>query len=129
MYQYSAWITLRDSTYEGDNEKLHAGIAQVSIALRALSSVVPDNPINAVNGEVLLQCSGGHNRPGQLHHQLLALLHTIAEVLPGSHGLVYWCDDEDMRVANNYQVIVLARGKIHNEADPFLSPMNPKIED
>jgi hypothetical protein len=57
------------------------------------------------------------------------MLEWIGTELSGTYGLVYWSDDEDPAVADNFQVISMARGKLRHHADPFLSPINPVIED
>lgn len=130
MYFYTAWFVLRDSTSESRQDVLQRGIATIQDEMKNhLSSFVPNNAINDVNGEFLLQCSGSHNRPGNLHTSLLRLVRVIGDVLPGSYGLVYWTDDESVDTSDGYNVVVLARGTVRTERDSFLSPIVPNIED
>ena len=44
--------------------------------------------------------------------------------------MFYMHDDEDRTgMENEFQVFVIARGKIRREKDPFLSPFIPAVED
>ena len=44
--------------------------------------------------------------------------------------MIYLYNDEDRNgKENQFQVFLLARGKIEEKADPFLSPIIPTIED
>jgi hypothetical protein len=59
------------------------------------------------------------------------LLQFISEQLPGSWGLLHERDDETTGVPgpNAFRVRVLARGRVTEQTDPFLSPCRPMIED
>ncbi len=57
----------------------------------------------------------------------------IAENLPDSYGLLYVHDDEDHRVSepesdNCFRAWRLARGRLSEKDDPFLSPYIPTVE-
>jgi hypothetical protein len=63
--------------------------------------------------------------------RLELFLAIIGRRLPGSFGLIYERDDEmpDPPGTNAFRVRVMARGKLTERQDPFLSPVNPVIED
>ena len=88
----------------------------------------PKECISQVNFAFVLQCSGGANHRGTNHDALMSVLRHISEMLPGSHGLVYWSDDEGSE-SNAYRVIVIGRGQLHEHPDPFLSPKVPTVAD
>jgi hypothetical protein len=132
MYGWYAWIRLAETTVEDDEGSLMLKLDQ----LRALVSekhlyTVPANPVCAVNYDYLFQCSGSHNHRGDAHDRLVSIITWIADMLPGSHGLVYWYDDEKpgRDVFDGYKVMGVARGRILHRYDPFLSPINPVVED
>ena len=70
---------------------------------------------------------------GSRNHRYAAvvdLFRWIAENAPGSYGLLYVWDDEDNRndYNNCFRVWRLARGRLEEMDDPFLSPRIPVIE-
>lgn len=63
---------------------------------------------------------------------MLEFFRWIGTIAPGSYGLLYYWDDEDSRGAeyrNQYRVLVMTRGTVAEQADPFLSPCEPTIDD
>ena len=54
----------------------------------------------------------------------------VGKIAPGSYGILYVLDDEDLKNDNEnyFKVFVLARGKLSVHRDPFLSPVMPTIE-
>lgn len=133
MYYYHLWIVLdeapEDTGYGLFQEKIEGLKHLVSQKLICR----PRNCIEEVNYRTVMQCSGGsnHGGGGQDHEDLLDVIDWIAENLPGSHGLVYWLDDEKpgRDAFDGYRVIVLARGHWRERFDPFLSPISPTVED
>ena len=54
----------------------------------------------------------------------------VGQDAPGSYGLLYIRDDEDPNGrVNEFQVLVMRRGKVTVHPDAFLSPCIPIIED
>jgi hypothetical protein len=83
--------------------------------------------IHDVGNEILvLTVHGLRNHP---QTQVIALFQWIAEQAPKSYGLLYVLDDEDGDHDNEFGVWRLARGQLSEQADPFLSPRIPIIED
>ena len=132
MYLWHAWIVLSESTIESNEGSLITKVNQLrDLVQEKQLYAVPNDPICTVNVDHVFQCSGSHNHRGDAHDRLVSVIAWIADRLPGSYGLIYWCDDEipGTRVFDGYNVIVLARGKIANRYDPFLSPITPNVED
>jgi hypothetical protein len=127
MYRFHVWLVLRGRR----DEDRYDGIASSHAQIRERWSdvgAVPSDPLHWVNGEAILQCSGSRNHRGDTHQQLEAVLTWTIRELPATHGLVYWCDDEDAE-AYVYRVLVVARGTVEERSDPFLSPIVPTVED
>jgi hypothetical protein len=131
MHEFHAWAGLSESTEEGDIGGLEEAVAE-------LQALVADSDwhdavfeVRNLNGQYFFRADGMVNRRRAEGERLDLFLETIARRLPGSWGLVYERDDEmpDPPGPNAFRVRVLARGKIAECADPFLSPCNPVIED
>ena len=133
MYEYHLWVVLRESTEDPDCGSLEekAGVLRRLVGERMVGKPGPDGCIAGVNGALVFQVSGGANHRGEDHESLLAVLRHVAAELPGSYGLVYWYDDEDPGRSrfDGYRVIVVARGRLQDRYDPFLSPIVPHVED
>ncbi len=127
MHEFHAWIGLSESTEESD----HGALQRVVDELRDL--VVDSTWHDAVfdlrnlNGQYFLTANGFVNRRREEGERLDLFLAIISRKLPGSWGLIYERDDEmpDPPGSNAFRVRVLARGKIVERRDPFLSPCNP----
>ncbi len=133
MYSFHLWIELSESTEESDCGQLDVKAQHLQSVIRDKLTLIrqPEECVFNVNYSKVLQCSGGANHRGTNHNGLLEMLRTLVEDLPGSHGLVYWSDDEDpgTSIFDGYRVIVVARGELLERFDPFLSPKNPTVED
>jgi hypothetical protein len=84
--------------------------------------------LRSLNGGHFFTATGLINRRRAEGERLDLFLAIIARRLAGSHGLVYERDDE-MPGPYDYRVKVMARGQITEHPDPFLSPINPTVED
>ncbi|WP_165243851.1 Imm7 family immunity protein [Paludisphaera soli] len=133
MYGYHLWIVLSESTEESDCGSLErkAGELRSLIGERLTCKPNAEGSVQAVNLSLVFQCSGSANHRGEEHDSLLHVLRHIATELPGSHGLVYWYDDEEpgRDRFDGYRAIVVARGRLQDRFDPFLSPITPHVED
>lgn len=85
--------------------------------------------VSVMNGQAQLWTEGFKNHSATIGQELLDLFRYIAHVAPGSYGLLYIWDDEDLACDNEFRAYVLARGAFTERADPFLSPVVPTIED
>jgi hypothetical protein len=131
MHEFHAWIGLDESAEEGDLGQLEEKVAE-------LYELVADSnwhdavfEVRNLNGQHFFNATGFVNRRLEEGDRLDLFLAVIARRLPGSYGLVYDRDDEmpDPPGPNAFRVRVLARGKLTEHQDPFLSPCNPVIED
>jgi hypothetical protein len=129
MYTYHLWIVLAESTLENDTGRLATKVQTLEELIAQRIGPLPRAPINQVNYETVFQCSVSRNHRGELFAGLSEVLSWITQQLPGSYGLVYLRDDEDPELPGAFRVLVLARGRIAEHADPFLSPIVPTIED
>jgi hypothetical protein len=122
MYVCHAWIELHawDETIEADRK-----FERDLTVLRALldeNIYLSGDDIRAANGIWTLTFTLRTNHVN-MNPDVLALLEWIAREMKGSHGLVYWQDDEiPADDPSAYHVIVLRKGVVEHRADPFLSP-------
>jgi hypothetical protein len=128
MYTFHGWIVLSDSTYEGDDDVLFLRAGELRRNIQTWLDLASD-PVVITNGLVVLHLSLCANRRLDYHEHLRSMLSWICEKLPGSYGHFYWADSDDPAIQNSFQVIVLARGTMSEVADPWLSPLNPAVED
>ena len=61
------------------------------------------------------------NHRGSVGQPVIDTFERVGEIAPGSYGLMYFRDDEDPGGRfNEFQVIVMRRGKTFTAADSFL---------
>ena len=131
MHEFHAWIGLSESTEESDL----GGLQDVVGELQELAADSKWHDavfeVRNLNGQYFVTAEGMVNRRREEGERLDLFLAIIARKLPGSWGLIYERDDEmpDPPGPNAFRVRVLARGRIVERPDPFLSPCNPVIED
>ena len=77
-----------------------------------------------------LVIDGMHNHRREY---VIEIFKWIADNIPGAYGILYINDDEDSYRENNYEnefrVWKLARGKLEELDDKYLSPRIPEVED
>lgn len=78
------------------------------------------------NGCDSLHIAGQHNHEAEY---VIELFRWIAQVAPGSYGILYFQDDEDEKYENEFRVWRLCRGELKEHDDPLLSPYVPTVED
>ena len=131
MHEFHAWIGLAESAEESDL----GGLAE---AVGELEELAADSKwhdavfeVRNLNGQYFVTADGMVNRRREEGERLDLFLAVIARRLPGSWGLIYERDDEmpDPPGPNAFRVRVLARGRVVEHPDPFLSPVHPVIED
>ena len=131
MVEYYGWISISDSTYESDD-------SEMSLILNKLSSYITEYKVqnasgfinvHEVNGSYQVMVSGNTNHLSQDVIEIFNLYEYIARIAIGSYGLLYIRNDESLDACNEFEVLVLARGKVRKEKDTFLSPCIPVIED
>jgi hypothetical protein len=131
MHEFHAWITLRDSTVEEDKREIARVVEELKSAIASANWPTARYQVQTFNGLFFLNADGFSNRRRYEAEFLDDLLHLVCQKLPGSYGLIYEGDDERQVPpgGNSFLVRVMARGKLTDQNDPFLSPINPIIED
>ncbi|WP_392563680.1 Imm7 family immunity protein [Orbus wheelerorum] len=131
MVEYYGWISISDSTYESDDNEMNSILENINsfILTNEMNESLGVIKIHKVNGLSQLLLSGCRNRLSQEVIDIFELYKYIASIAKGSYGLLYLKNDESDDAFNEFEVFVLARGKIRKEKDPFLSPCIPTIED
>lgn len=138
MFELHGWATVRftPENRERDDEEClqQAVVTKVESQIHTYVSALgwdhnPRAGIRWVNGEALVQVEGFTNHAGTIAREVETLFRFIAEVAPGSYGLIYTLNDEDPEHSGDFRVYVLRRGEYIEHADPFLSPHFPLVED
>jgi Immunity protein 7 len=131
MFQYHGWLVVWAAPHETDTEYRDTHAA--ADYLRGVLDEVADEPglrdLRWVNGMAQCHFGGFSNHRNSTFDDLLVGVHGVAKRAPGSYGLVYYRDDEDPKHHDEFRVLVIRRGQLAEEADPFLSPTVPVIED
>ncbi len=137
LFEFHGWASVWVSSNPDDiDTQTDADVKAVLDVLRErirkieASNVVHD--LRYQNGLPFLWTSGFTNHRDSRIDDLFALFTLIAEVAPGSYGLLHYRDDEDRDgkgIANDFRVLVLKKGSLTDERDPFLSPFVPDVED
>lgn len=134
MFEVHGWVTVHRSPENRDSpdeEVLEqAAVEKVQTYIRHLAWVSnPSVDIRWMNGQAHVYVQGFRNHSAGIREELLELFRFIGAVALGSYGLLYTLDDEDSDHSNEFRVYVLARGKLAERGDPFLSPFIPVVED
>lgn len=126
MFEYHGWATLRADTQDGEIAHDCLELEDLRKRLNALQGQghYPSD-IRISNGQLHLTLSGF---PNHRNDAIIAFFRQIGATFPGSYGLLYIMDDESKHY-NAFRVHRLARGKLEELEDPFLSPFIPTVED
>lgn len=150
MFECQGWITIRESYFcddDPDNRKMSYALEQIwqlldsrkkefgTAKTQGLFPVIEDvmnfsiTPITQ-NGITRLIFLGETNHKDNRWNSALEIWNKIAKIAPGSYGLLYFWDDEDMKTETQgyMQVYVMKKGEVILKKDTFLSPTNPEIE-
>ena len=131
MFQAHGWAVVTSETYETDDkadaELLAAFTEQVGFVRTTNIKIHLDV---GLNGDLHVLSVAGHgNHRCEL---VIDLFRWLAANSSGSYGLLYVLDDEDFQrgdFTNEFRVWRLARGVLTEQADPFLTPFIPMVED
>jgi Immunity protein 7 len=131
MFEYHGWVTISDTPGDGDELRLQQAVDLVQRTLAALAGGYGLADLRWENGRPMLHVAGSPNHAGRHREELGELMASVGRVAPGSYGLLYFHDDEDPdpERRNAFRVLRLARGRVSEHPDPFLSPVVPTIED
>jgi hypothetical protein len=130
MIQLYAWAAIRES-FEMDSEETNLPIIEKIIREKIDTFNWTNGMVmlKFLNGNLVLSIAQNANRIRNETKNVFKLYAFIMQIAKGSYGLIYLHDDEDPEKANEFQVFVLARGKLEKRKDIFLSPLAPTIED
>ena len=131
MYEFHGWFTLAESTEEADTGTLNSGVRDIKDRMARLNWATGCAELLVLNGEYYVRLDGLMNRWRDEADALNSLLDYIVVRFPGSWGLLYERSDEltPPPGPGAFRVRVMARGSVVTRLDPFLSPVNPAIED
>ncbi|MDQ6420473.1 Imm7 family immunity protein [Paenibacillus sp. LHD-117] len=125
MFEFHGWIVLRYHTHD-TNEILQDKAYNKFINYLKVADTEGISTVKRRNGLNSWVINGLHNHRSDY---VLEMYKWVSENLPGSYGLLYIHDDEDVRDHNKFVVWKLARGALTCEKDSLLSPYIPVVED
>jgi hypothetical protein len=130
MFEYHAWITVQSSAGDETDDDLKAAFDAAKQQIEPLRSGTSVVDLRWVNGIAQLHIFGFRNHRGGEGQEVIETFRRVGDVAPGSYGVLYMRDDEDPSGHDNeFQLIIMRRGKISSAVDSFLSPCIPVIED
>ena len=128
MYEFHGWITVRE-TYENrdtEDDIIEAIVEKINKHISNINwphGVLEMRPINI---EYYLWMAGASNHQPTGQYDPVEFFKYIANIAPGSYGLLYIIDHN--KKDNKFKVYVLAKGTLKERADEFLSPYIPTVE-
>jgi len=129
VFEFHGWAVICESTIEIDNGNLQ----NITSTLKTLVDDIKWYQFgfgfasaDYYNGKFIITTNGNAKRAYRVP-QLFSLFQKIAEIAPGSYGLLYIWDHESGD--NEFAVWVLAKGSFKKHNDTLLSPCIPVIED
>lgn len=135
MFEFHAWATIK---VEDNDEDLHVLKMREEAAIKKLREIIEevDDNFSLFNLERTgndLIIFVAHGLRNHRYEGITEIFRWITNALPDSYGLLYVRDDEDYREGepeseNCFRVWRMARGKLSEEKDFFLSPCIPVIE-
>jgi hypothetical protein len=131
VYEVHGWFALCDSTYQSDREHEATLAAELDSQVCQLDWGIDHTDLRVVNGSWVFTITSLTNHRSRRSAEIYQLVDWIAAHFPGAYGLLYERDDEPGLPAGTeaFTVRALARGRISVHNDPFLSPIQPTIED
>ena len=113
MIEYNGWISLLNRTDgEGDIESLKKSISRISDLIVGYNEIINQSfEIKLFNGSYVLFVGGNHNHDSDYSNDLLFLLKKIANITPGSYGVIYIRLPEDGADYNTFKIYKLAKSK------------------
>lgn len=130
MFEFHGWVTIHESTVEVDEGNLELIANDIRNYIEILQWNSGCLNIYPANGVYHLSIGGNSNRKSAEAEEIIKLYQFIAERAPGSYGVLFTRDDEDVEgFENEFKVIVLARGALQEQKDLLLSPFVPVVAD
>jgi hypothetical protein len=129
MVEYHGWITLSDSSVDGDDALTADIYNKVKSEIEHLAGTHREVGIKVMNSIPMVWLCGCTNHRSRDIEDVFTLFRFVGQWASGSYGLLYIWDDEDLRHENEFRVWTLAKGSMMERDDPLLSPCIPTIED
>jgi len=131
VFEFHGWATIRiDDRDDPDMDVIRsredAAMARLRAAIREADDEFSLFDLRLTgNGLIVLLAHGLRNHR---YSAVIDLFRWVAAELPDSYGLLYVRDDEADGQDNEFRAWRLARGRVEEGADPFLSPCIPTLE-
>ena len=126
MFEYHGWATLSNDPHNMRGPNLDRLVEVLRQRIHTFGDGSGVTDLSVINGRFQVWFSGS---PNHRDDRIFGLFQLIADMAPGSYGLLYVWDDEHERYSNEFRVWRLLRGRMEEMADPFLSPCIPIVED
>lgn len=129
MIELHGWLTIR-ATYENE-DKIEVEEEKTIALVKELILTLKWNNIQLKtrNGVYYIETSIFSNRKTQEIDEINKFFKDVMSIAEGSYGMVYCWNDEDTNGKDNeFQVYIMAKGKIVTKDDVYLSPCIPTIE-
>lgn len=129
MIELHGWLTIRE-TFEANFDE--DNINGICIKIKnVIADMIDFKPIiQWKNGECFSEFSIYSNHNNLEVEEAISFFDVVGKIAKGSYGLLYLHDDENSNgFDNQFQVIILCRGKIRQCSDSYLSPFIPNVED
>jgi Immunity protein 7 len=130
MFEFHGWVVIRYHTHDTDLKLQNNCWKNLEKYINEVNK--PRIYLQRHNGCDSLFVVGQHNHRAGGEY-VFEVFRWIATHAPGSYGILYIRDDEDMKrgadFSNEFRVWRLYRGVFIEERDPFLSPAIPTVED
>jgi hypothetical protein len=133
MFEYHGWINVR-AIYENmdfTEENIILTNALNKIKVRIADTTLKNGFINlrGINIDDHIWTSGYCNQIPTDQENPIDFFKYVGTVAPGSYGLLFTRDSDDLIDKNIFKIYVLTRGIVTEHKDPFLSPIVPIIAD
>ena len=133
-HEFHGWIVLQSSPADTEPEENLDWVAEFRQEVADIRWSSGRAELTLHNGSWLLTLHCFPNRKRDESDEMRRLATRIAEKLPGSYGIIYESDwsvelDGGRGGRGAFVVTVIRRGTTHTFLDPFLSPLQPNIED
>ena len=131
MYECNGWIKLSESTVEVDEGGMDEKCDKLRVTIKELTWSSGRVELLLLNGEYVLVINLNTNRKRSEVSELDSLLERVMNDFKGAYGVLYELNEQVNLEAGLgvYTVRVIKRGGEDIRLDPFLSPINPVVED
>ena len=129
MYEYHGWATVRASASFDDDIDEAPIVQEIQDYIHELNWTSGVLDIRVVNGDFQVWIAGLDNHKPSEKYDPIEIFKKIGDAAPGSYGILYIRDGDDVESFNIFKVYTLIRGEVKGHDDPFLSPFIPKLED